>query len=175
MARTKDYTAQNQKLFEAGLKKYAEKTIKPMLSEILARVARNIVAYVGKSFQPFGYYGGGNEMFPIWTSNLRDATGVAVYIDGVMTSYQPTELGIEQQVHKGDFSIIGAERFEEAVNLALTDYSTGIWIVLFSAVPYAYDVTNFGSPWGRGIGFFENLEDALTKDIISNIKEFNAS
>ena len=168
MARTKDYTAQNQKLFEAGLKKYAEQTIKPMLEAMLKNVADWMVAHISDQFAPTD--AGGNQQFPVDTGNLHDATGVGVYIDGVLSSYTPTPIATQSQYTKGEAGIIGADRLSEALNGATSEFSTGIWIVLFSAVPYAYEVNIAGSPWERGVGYFNELENYLKEDVLLNLK-----
>lgn len=168
MARTKDYTAQNQKLFEAGLKKYADKTIKPMLEAMLKRIADWMVAYISDQFAPTEE--GGNQQFPVYSGNLHDATGVGVYIDGKLSSYTPMPIATHKQHTKVEDGIVGAERLAQALHGATVDFSSGIWIVLFSAVPYAYEVNIAGSPWERGVGFFNELEEYLKKDVILELK-----
>lgn len=169
MARTKDYTAQNARAFEEGLKKYAEQTIKPMLEVLLKNVADWMVAHISDQFAPTD--AGGNQQFPVDTGNLHDATGVGVYIDGVLSSYTPTPISTQSQYTRGESGIIGADRITEALQGATAEFSTGIWIVLFSAVPYAYEVNITGSPWERGVGFFSELEDYLKEDVILNLKQ----
>lgn len=163
-------TAENQRVFSKLLKQQVESIVKPKLVGILNNVADWMVQCVDESFTPFEYHGGGNDIFPIWESQLRDATGVGVYVDGTLTSYKPTARGAKPQSYNGDMNIIGTERLDMALLEAVGEFSSGIWIVLFSAVPYAYKVNTEGSPRGRGIEFFDTLEETLKAEIFSNLQ-----
>lgn len=131
-----------------------------------------MVGLVDESFRPFEYYGGGNVIFPVWDSHLRDATGVGIYVDGALTAYKPTRKGLAKnpQSYNGDDNIIGSERLDDALKAASGEFSNGIWIVLFSAVPYAYKVNYEGSPRGRGVEFFDTLEETLKLEVFANLK-----
>lgn len=163
-------TAENQRVFSRLLKQQVEDIVKPKLVGILNNVADWMVQCVDESFTPFEYHGGGNDMFPIWESQLRDATGVGVYVDGALTSYKPTARGAEPQTYGSDTNIIGTERLDAALSEAVGEFSSGIWIVLFSAVPYAYKVNVYGSPRGRGIEFFDTLEETLKLEVFANLQ-----
>lgn len=163
-------TAENQRVFSRLLKQQVEDIVKPKLVGILNNVAQWMVECVDASFTPFEYKGGGNDMYPIWDSQLRDATGVGVYVDGALTSYKPTAKGGEPQSYWTDTNIVGTERLDMALQEAVGEFSSGIWIVLFSAVPYAYKVNTEGSPWGRGIEFFDTLEEILKLEVFANLQ-----
>lgn len=174
MARTKDYTAQNQKLFEAGLKKYADKTIKPMLEAMLKRIADWMVDIIDGKFEPFSYEGGGTDKFPVWYGNLHDFTGIGVYVDGKLSYYSRPAMR-SMGSDEATFEELGVEDpLESALRVSLTDFANGMWIVLFSAVPYAYKLNVKGSKWGRGIGFFDELEDYLREDVFWNLQEITS-
>lgn len=165
-----DYTSHNSHVFKDMLSQYAENTLATRIGTALKRVAEKMVETIEGAFEPFSYEGGGTDLFPVWEGQLHDATGVGVYVNGRLSSYIPTSRGRFAQKHKDDDNIIGTERLQTALNSATTTYSKGIWIVLFSAVPYAYEVDTEGSPWGRGIGFFEDMEKRLLNDVIKNLK-----
>lgn len=163
-------TAENQRVFSRLLKQQVEDIVKPKLVGILNNVAQWMVECVDASFSPLEYHNGGNKLFPVWESQLRDATGVGVYVDGALTSYKPTAMGAKPQTYESDKNIVGTERLDMALQEAVGEFSSGIWIVLFSAVPYAYKVNTEGSPWGRGIEFFDTLEETLKLEVFANLQ-----
>lgn len=161
----------NLTIFRLGLEKYAQRTIKPYLRNVLSRVAERLVGIIdGDAFIPFEYYGGGNDVFPVWEGQMHDATGLAVYIDGKVMRYIPTAKGNEPQRWNDINGIVGNTELQQAITEASASFASGIWIVLFSSVPYAYEVNVAGSPWERGIGYFDTLEDELLRDLIMNLK-----
>lgn len=161
-----DYTAHNSKVFNAGLKNFSNKVIKPNLETTLRNVAERIVVYIDGGFTPPT----GTQQFPVFTGNLHDATGVGVYIDGRLSSYIPTAIAVDQQTNGGEMGIDGSINLRNALKAATSQFSTGIWIVLFSTVPYAYKINTQGSRWGRGIGFFDSLGDVLFQNVITGLQ-----
>ncbi len=165
-----NYTAHNSRVFKAGLKDYADSVITPKLEAVLRDVAQRMVNAIDRVFEPFEQHGGGTKQFPVLEGQLHDATGVGVYINGRLSSYLPTKKGFDEQVHEGETGIIGSERLQQALNTAVSQFSEGIWIVLFSAVPYAYKVNTVGSPRHRGIGFFERTKSLLIDDVFAGLR-----
>lgn len=165
-----DFTTHNSKVFKVGLKDFAEREIKAILETMLREVAQKLVNAIDGAFVPFEQYGGGTSQFPVWEGQLHDATGVGVYINGRLSSYIPTKRGFNPQVHGDIDGIIGSEYLQQALNEATSQFTTGIWIVLFSAVPYAYMVNKHGSPWHRGKGFFERLKSLLIDDVFKGLR-----
>lgn len=161
-----DYTTHNSKVFKAGLKAFTEHDIKAKLEQMLRNVAERLVAYIDGGFTPPT----GTWQFPVDTSNLHDATGVGVYIDGRLSSYVPTARANYQQTNKGEIGIDGAINLRLALNAATAQFSSGIWIVLFSAVSYAYKINTQGSPRGRGVGFFDALGESLFQNVITGLQ-----
>lgn len=162
-----DYTAHNVKVFKIGIKEHTERVIKPKLETLLRGVAQRMVDLMN------GYFKKGDKDFPIWTGNLRDATGLGVYVDGRLSAYMPMPIATKPQSYGNEKDIIGTERLAQAIKMASTTFGKGIWLVLFSAVPYAYDVNAHGSPKERGFRFFELLThdvDTLVEEILSNLK-----
>ena len=164
-------TAHNSKVFKVGLNNYAERVIKVKLETMLRGVAEKLVAYIDGGFIP-PY---GNMQFPVDTGNLHDATGVGVYIDGRLSSYLPTAIAVEQQTNQGEIGIDGSIALRNAVQAAATQFSKGIWIVLFSTVSYAYKINTQGSKRGRGVGFFDGLGEVLFQNVITGLQPINSS
>lgn len=168
-------SAHNMKVFYDGITKYVELVVKDKLETMLREVAEELVSYIdNEAFEPFEYGGGGNGTYPVWEGQLHDATGIGVYIDGRLSSYIPTSKGNMPQTFKAenitDENIIGTERLTAALNEGVNQFSQGVWIVLFSQVPYAYKVNTYGSPRGRGIGYFDELKSYLLNDVFVNLK-----
>jgi hypothetical protein len=159
-----DYTAHNTETFKRIAIAYVNSKIKPQLSSVLRSVAQAIVDVVN------GVPIEGTALYPRDTSNMLDATGVAVYVDGVVTSYIPTKKATKTQNFFGIKGIDGTTCLQQAIADGQTMFSTGIWIVLISATPYAYKVNIEGSLRNRGENFFENLKQTLLNDILTGIK-----
>lgn len=160
-----DYTAHNAKVFKVGLNDYAERVIKAKFEAMLRSVAERLVAYIDGGFTPPS----GTIQFPIDTANLHDATGVGVYIDGRLSSYIPTSIATDQQTNEGEIGIDGSINLRLALQAATSQFATGIWIVLFSAVSYAYKINTQGSSRGRGAGFFDGLAETLFQNVITGL------
>lgn len=163
------YSAHNAQVFKVGLKNYTEAQAKPMIVAMLTQVAQILVGVIDGSFA----MPGGTTQFPIDTNNLHDATGVGVYSDGRVQYFIPTKRAVKhQRSGKGSPSrgIDGNALLQSAIAAGATQFSKGIWIVLFSTVPYAYYINTTGSKIGRGVGFFETLKQKLLDDVIANLK-----
>lgn len=161
----------NVRVFAKMLKARVDDEVKPKLIASLNEVAEWMVKTIEGNFEPFFHLGGGNDDYPVWYGHLRDATGVGVYVDGHLTSYKPTKRALDSPQHHGsDTNIVGSERLEQALQEASGEFAGGIWIVLFSAVPYAYNVNTEGSPRGRGVDFFDSLADTLKISVFSNLE-----
>lgn len=164
------HSAHNQRVFKVGLKNFTEAQVKPMLVAMLTQVAQQIVGLIDGSFA----MPDGTAQFPVDTANLRDATGVGVYVDSRVQSFIPTKMATKTQSHGGAKGIDGHALLQTAIQAGATQFAKGIWIVLFSTVPYAYKITTQGSKIGRGAGFFEALRQSLLNDVITNLKPIAA-
>lgn len=165
-----DYTAHNSKVFKVGLKDYSERVIKTMLVAMLRNVAQKLVGVIDGNFvMPKG-----TTQFPVDTANLHDATGVGVYVDGRLDDYVPTQRATQAQSDGGTKGIFGSEWLQAALTSATSEFSSGIWIVLFSTVPYAAKINISGSKRGRGVGFFETLGNNLLTEVVTNLKPIAA-
>lgn len=160
------YDAQNRAVFSDGLKRFIEQQIKPKLLAMCKDVAQTIVNVIDGNFTPPN----GTNQFPVWSSNLHDATGVGVYCDGVLSSFTPTARATTAQIDESITGIFGSKFLQQALANAATQFNSGLWIVLFSSVPYAYKVNTSGSPIGRGVGFFDALRETLLADVLAGLK-----
>ena len=152
--------------------------VKEKKAEIVAKlmeVGQVVVDYVDKGFVPQTLRPGGNNQFPIWTANMRDATGVGIYVDGHTAKFMPTKLAIHKQSTGGS---MGARRGIDGHNFLLQSitegasvFTTGIWIVLYCAVPYAAHINAHGSKWGRGQGFWDLEKAEFTNAILSRLTQ----
>lgn len=168
-----DYTAHNAMVMKAEMKRYLAEEAKKQLVLALAAVAHRMVNIIDGDFMPCPPYErdhGGNGQFPIWTANMRDSSGVGVYCDGRLTSFRPARKAYKPQTDEG-WKGWGFIELQKALSLGVTTYSRGVWIVLYSAVPYAYKVNYEGSPWGRGINFFGVLKDEFLAEIMTGLQQ----
>lgn len=161
-----DYTAHNSKVFKIGVEQYKERVIKAKLVAMCKSVAQTLVAVIDGSF----VMPDGTTQFPVLTANLHDATGVGVYCDGTIQHFIPTAKATKAQSDGATKGIFGSALLQSAISSGATQFTKGIWIVLFSTVPYAYKITTQGSKRGRGVGFFEALKQSLLNDVIANLK-----
>lgn len=160
------HATHNAKVFKAGLKDFAEREIKTRIESMLRSVAQKLVSYIDGGFTPPS----GTRQFPVYTGNLHDATGVGVYVDGRLSSYVPTAIAVEQQTDKAQIGIDGSISLRLALQAATTKFAKGMWIVLFSTVPYAYKINTEGSAWGRGAGYFDSLGEILFQNVITGLQ-----
>lgn len=166
MVRTRGYKSwirHNNEVLENGIKKHVNTVIKPDLALRLNNLARQLVDAIDT----------GAFSIPIYTGNLHDATGVGVYVDGLMTAFMPTKLATQKQASGPSMAggesrpyIFGSDFLAESLHEATTTFSSGVWLVIFSAVPYAYKINTEGSPKGRGQGYW----DAIINDVIAKLK-----
>jgi hypothetical protein len=165
----------NREVILTALAGYTESTLKPMLAKALGEVGQEMADLVDEKFSPCPPYApSGNDEFPIWFADMRDATGVGVYCDGVLSSYTPTVKYFLPQYDKTErgaefIDIIGFENLEKALQAGLSKYGKDLWIVLYSAVPYAERINEVGSPWGRGKDYFNKFESWLLEKVKSKV------
>lgn len=120
----KNWRAHNSKVFKKHLVEYKD-TIKVELKAILFDVASAIRDLIES-----------RQGLPFFTGNLSDSTGIGVYIDGVLVEYVPSQAAAEPQKYFGE-EIWGVDELQKALELNGKMFSQGLWIVAFSAVPYA--------------------------------------
>ena len=170
-----NFTAQNSSVFHSGTKNHIEHVVKPKLEAMLRKLAQDTVSYIDGAFFPIPPYAkeeGGNDKFPVWEGQLRDATGCAVYIDGRVSSFIPTSKGryLQHDEESGIVDIVGSVFLKNAINLASSRFTKGLWIVIFSATPYAFRIDAGGSSAGRGKGYFETIKNVTVQRVIEGLK-----
>lgn len=168
MATRRGYTAYNKSVLMKGLTVHVKNVITPELVNVLKRVAQQIVTAIDT-----GAY------IPEYTGNLHDATGVAVYADGAVVSFLPTKHATKQgksgfggMTHYG---IDGNEFLTRTIAEASSTFAKGVWFVVFSTVPYAYYIDAFGSPLGRGQGFFKKTYQDAVNEILAGLRPIDPS
>lgn len=173
----KNYAARNMAIFKKGIRAYA-RDISDELIDRLEEVARRMVEMIDGNFDPIDTRNrpSGNAQFPVWTANMHDATGVGVYSDGELAKYVPTKQARWKQSNGSPrrSGIDGAKELEDALNEGLMDFGSGIWIVLFSAVPYAYHINEEGSKIGRGQGFFDETSEGMLNEVLNGLAPLKA-
>lgn len=108
---------------------------------------------------------------PNYTGNLRDSHGVGVYMNGVLSSFVPTQTATRAQrsgFHgRNETNIWGTEYVSQALQDATTDFSDGVWIVLFASVPYAFYI-NETHPKA---GFFDEVADTIVNEVRNGLTQ----
>lgn len=168
------FMQRNKTVITVGCKNFIEKTAKPRLIRMLTQIAQGMVDLIDGAFNPWPSKlpHGGNADFPVWYGQMHDATGVAIYNDGAVVKFLPTKKALDSQPqrHNGVNGIIGSQWLERAIDEAKGQCSKGLWIVLFSSVPYAAEINAHGSSWGRGAMYFDRLSDRQLADILFNLE-----
>ena len=159
----KNYASHNKMVFKSTLEDAKYRISRPLLTAKLRKIAVDMVDEID------GNLWNNDDTFPIWTSNLHDSTGIAVYDYGTITSFIPPQYAIEPQEYEDIQNIWGSQYLKDFINENAGKFSNGIWIVLFSAVPYAGLINEYGSPWPwvRGENFFGLLKEMFA-DIVYN-------
>lgn len=161
-----NHSAHNSQVFNVGLKYFTEAQAKPRIVAILTQVAQMLVGVIDGSFvMPKG-----SIQFPVDTANLHDATGIGVYSDGRVQHFIPTKQAVKTQSDGGTKGVDGNALLQSAIAAGATQFAKGIWIVLFSTVPYAYKINTQGSKRGRGVGFFDGLGEVLFQRIVTGLQ-----
>lgn len=163
MASVSGYRGFNKKALMQGLTMHVKNIEKPQLLAALKNIANGVVSAIDGGY------------IPEYTGNLHDATGCAVYADGKLAYFQPTAKHATKMGKSGfggvnHYRIDGSEFLQRTVQDASSSFSTGIWFVLFSAVPYAYYINAEGSPIGRGQNFFNTTIDNAVKQILAALR-----
>ena len=130
--------------------------VKPQLTVILNNVAQAVLDYIEQM-----------TSLPQYTGNLHDATGVGIYVDGQLSSYVPTKIATKFQSsgfhYRNEYKIDGSLYLQSALKDATTEFSDGVWIVVFSAVPYAFYIQE------RPEQYFSEISEALLREIYQKL------
>ena len=137
----KSWLQHNNKIFNDKIEKHKQK-LQSKVQQMFGALAREIVEYI----EAFGEI----EGMPYFTANLADGTGVGVYLNGQLMAYMPAPNATEPQEFRGIENIWGTEYLFDALDAGSTTYNKGVWVVLFSTVPYAVLVDDFGTTRNDG-------------------------
>ena len=145
----------NNKVVGNKINDFFDKATEALLKEIY-KVAEDVMEYIDSQ-----------KVIPIYTGNLKDATGIGVYSNGVLKKYVPSRIATVPQSsgfhHKNEYDIWGHQYLSDALEAASKEeYGKGIWIVLFSAVPYAFYIEDRDA-------FFSDIKDVMLNAIISEL------
>lgn len=169
MATRRGYTAYNKSVLMKGLTVHVKNVITPELVNVLKRVVDSLVNFIDSGY------------IPEYLSHLHDSTGSAVYADGALVYFRPTNKHASSKKGKSGFGgvnhyeIDGAEFLQRTVNDAASTFAKGVWFVVFSTVPYAYYIDANGSPLGRGQGFFKKTYEEAIKEILAGLRPIDPS
>lgn len=145
----------NQKLIERRIDEVGNNSLARLLN-VLDTAAQDVMDYIDSQ-----------KVIPIYTGNLKDATGIGVYRNGVLKRYVPSQIATRPQSsgfhHRNVYDIWGHQYLSDALEAASKEeYGKGIWIVLFSAVPYAFYIEDRDA-------FFSDIKDVMLNAIISEL------
>lgn len=140
----------NIEVLKRGLNNFVAQKVKPQLTAILEKVAQDVVNYIDQISSRTNAEG-----LPIFTGALHDASGVGVYCDGVLSAYRPRQIYNSQEASGQMFS--PEDMLDYALSWGAQRFPIGIWLVVFSSMPYAAQIDTEGSPIGRGRGFFYEM------------------
>ena len=145
----------NQKLIERRIDEVGNNSLARLLN-VLYTVAQDVMEYIDSQ-----------KVIPIYTGNLKDATGIGVYRNGVLKRYVPSQIATRPQSsgfhHRNEYDIWGHQYLSDALEAASKEgYGKGIWIVLFSAVPYSFYIEDRDA-------FFSDIKDVMLNAIISEL------
>lgn len=145
----------NQKLIERRIDEVGNNSLARLLNALYT-VAQDVMEYIDSQ-----------KVIPIYTGNLKDATGIGVYRNGVLKRYVPSQIATRPQSsgfhHRNEYDIWGHQYLSDALEAASKEgYGKGIWIVLFSAVPYAFYIEDRDA-------FFSDIKDVMLNAIISEL------
>ena len=134
---------------------YLENVKEKELVSMLKKVAESTIDYIEKM-----------TSLPHYTGNLHDATGVGVYVNGKLAAYSPKKTATRMQ-HSGfhntyETNIDGSVYLQNTLSDASADFSKGIWLVVFSAVPYAFYIQDRDK-------YFSELTDHLLSEIYAGL------
>ena len=157
------WVGHNNKVFQKAIAEHKAMLEKNLIS-VFDGLANEIVDYI-EAFSEI-------ESMPYYTANLADSTGVGVYLDGTLAVYMPTQKATEPQEYGGNENIWGTEYLYDALVAGQTNFNKGVWVVLFSSVPYAVQVDTYGTEHRDGststpAGYFS---EKLTSEMLKNFK-----
>lgn len=176
----KSWMSHNNKVFKDALKNH-HNDIKRSIDVVLQEVAQEMQAYIGATT-----YNQGDGNMPFYSGNLSDSTGLGIYIDGRLRAFAPPQRATHPQSmgwnYTNVYGIWGHQELANALSEASTTYSNGLWVVLFSAMPYAIKINEGTRYWDKG--YFDEVlvksellpafKNAFTKEFPNIVKQMTS-
>ena len=107
--------------------------------------------------------------YPEQTGNARQATAVAIYVDGVMSVFRSSkDLSINRPQEWDGELYWGKKQLDIALKFGAGKFGKGIWIVLFASQPYAAWLNEDHT---AHIGYFDQYAEemeSLVKQIVAS-------
>ena len=101
-----------------------------------------------------------NEYYPVDTGNARQATAVAIYVNGVVTVFRSTKDLVKNRAQEWDGGTYwGKDQLNLALQFGSAKFGTGVWIVLYASQPYAAWLNEEHT---AHIGYFNDYADEMT-------------
>ena len=159
--------ARVRKRSKAGWMKANNKVVGNKINDFFDKVTEALLKEIYKVAEDVMEYIDSQKVIPIYTGNLKDATGIGVYNEGKLVKYVPSKIATRPQSsgfhHRNEYDIWGHQYLSDALEAASKEeYGKGIWIVLFSAVPYAFYIEDRDA-------FFSDIKDVMLNAIISEL------
>lgn len=159
-----DWVAHNHTVITNSIKLFVAEVEKEIV-KALRGVTDEMIKYIENE---------ADVSIPIYTGNLHDATGVAVYVNGKTEYFRVPVPKATRKQHTGPSmgnrrNIDGHLFLTKSITEGATVYTDGIWIVLYSAVPYASHIDTLGSKLGRGKEYFWRAKDEFTKLVLNSL------
>lgn len=150
----KSWVGHNNKVFKKAMDAYRADIEKKVVG-VMESVARNIFEDVSNTS-----YNQGDDYMPFYTGNLRDSTGLGIYYNGALSTLIPPRVADNPQnywqIGHFYFDLWGFTFIREALAEA-NSFNKGIWVVLYSTMPYAKYIDENGSPYWDAGWFSENI------------------
>ena len=129
--------------------------VKKKLTDYAIKAENRIMTILFEVADDLVYWVEGSREIPVATGNLQDSTGVGVYYNGYLRKFSPSQIATVSRD-----GLWGSQQLSKALNLASSNYNTGLWIVIFSTMPYAMKIDN-------RVGYFS---EGLRNDLLNSLK-----
>lgn len=160
----KSWVGHNKKVFQKAIEEYKNDIEKKVL-KVLTTVAREMLVDIADA-----QYNQGDGYMPFYSGNLRDSTGLGVYHDGALDTFIPPKVAEHPQnywqIGHYEFDLWGFSFIQEALSEA-NNFNKGIWVVLYSTIPYAKYIDDNGSKYWDTGWFSDNI---VQKELLPKLK-----
>lgn len=148
----KSWAKQNDKVFAKCVKEYSEK-LQQRIHQVCYEFALHVFEYISDTT-----FNEGDGNMPYYSGNMRDSTALGVYFNGSLTAYIPPSSATRAQRYDEEaITDIWGKVWISDVLATTQDYQKGLWVVLYSAVPYAMKIEEKGSKYWEPGWFSEGI------------------